>query len=261
MQVRINVLGIPVDTLTAAEIDDRLRMFLLTDTLHHIVTVNPEIVMWAQRDREYRSLLQTAALCLPDGVGLVIAARMRHTKISRLTGWELTHHLLRIAQEEHARVALLGGDGYTTHVAALRIKNEFPGVHIVAAEAGPKIRIEHGKMLLDEGEHRLLVEHLRALKPDILLVGYGHPKQEKWIQHIHHEIPSVKIAVGIGGVIDYLSGRVLRAPAALRFLGLEWLFRLVRQPWRLPRIYTATVRFLLAVKRERRKDSIDQSLR
>lgn len=259
MHARLNILGIPVDTLTAAEIEDRLRMFLLTDTLHHIVTVNPEIVMWAQQDREYRSLLQTAALCLPDGVGLVLAARMRQSTIKRMTGWELTHRLLRVAQEEHARVAVLGGDGHVTHVAALRMKKEFPGVQIIAAEAGPKIRIEHGLLRLDEGEHQLLVEHLRALKPDILLVGYGHPKQEKWIQHIHHELPSVKIAVGIGGVIDYLSGHVMRAPAVLRYFGLEWLFRLMRQPWRLPRIYTATVKFLLAVKRERQEDGIDQS--
>ncbi len=248
----MKLLGVRVDTYDRHDVEDRLRMFVLSKSAHRISTINPELAMWAQHDSEFRALLNTSDLALPDGFGLTLAARRQGTRIHRITGFDLVIELMRIAQEEHATVFLLGGKDWSVHHAALKIKKLFPGVKVVGAEAGPEITHHGGYLQVDNDEHRLIIDHLKLLKPEILLVGFGHPKQEKWIAKALPNLPSVRIAVGVGGVFDYLSGSVMRAPSVMRALGLEWLFRLFRQPWRLARIYTATVRFLIAVSREKR---------
>lgn len=247
-----SILGIHVDILSETEVEDKLQQFLLQSSSHHIVTLNPEIVMWAQKDAEYKSILENASLTTADGFGIVVAGRLKNRKIPRMTGYDLTIKVLKIAEKEHASVFLLGDDSHVAHFAGHKIKKQFPSLRIIGAEAGPKIKIHNNKMIVDPEEREYLVEHINLLKPDILLVAFGHPKQEKWIADVLPELHSIKIAVGIGGVLDYLSGKIQRAPKIVRVLGLEWLFRLLRQPWRFPRIITATIRFMIAIFREPR---------
>ncbi|MFC1687330.1 WecB/TagA/CpsF family glycosyltransferase [Patescibacteria group bacterium] len=254
MNTKFTLLGVNIDILSKTEVDDRLRSFILSSSSHHIVTLNPEIVMWAQKDEEYKSILHNASLTTADGIGIVVAGKLKGHTISRFTGYDLTMNILHIAEEEHASVFLLGDDSHVAHFAGHKIKKQFPLLKIVGAEAGPRIKLRNKKMFVDLEEREYLIEHINMLKPDILLVAFGHPKQEKWIADVLSELHSVRIAVGIGGVLDYLSGKIQRAPRIFRAIGLEWLFRLFRQPWRFPRIVTATVRFMIALIKEPKID-------
>ncbi|MFA6908823.1 MAG: WecB/TagA/CpsF family glycosyltransferase [Patescibacteria group bacterium] len=248
----LRILDVRVDTVTQHTIDDYIHRFLREKKLHHIVTVNPEIVMYAQTDNAYARILDEASLCVPDGIGLVYAARHSGTRIKRLTGYDLLTHLMHVAEHEQVPVFFLGGGQDVAHAAALRIKKKFPGLRVVGAEEGLRHPHEGVPDTSDDEQHKYLIEHLNLVQPKILLVAFGHPKQEKWIYEYASKIPSVHIAVGVGGLFDYISGKVRRAPWIFRAAGLEWLFRLVRQPWRLPRIGVATFKFVRQITKKRK---------
>lgn len=247
------LLQVHISDLTTGQVGDVLQRFLLTKKQHHIVTVNPEILMYARRDGGYREILNRSSLNVADGVGITLAGRLHGCIFHRITGFDLVMKLMRIATEERTTVFFLGGhDAHLAHRAALNVKKRFPGLHIVGAESGPQLRMEGTTLVIDRAEQDLIVDHLNLLKPRVLLVGFGHPKQEKWIAQTLSRLPSVRIVLGVGGVFDYLAETVVRAPKVMRAAGLEWLFRLLRQPWRLPRILTATIAFSFAVLHDKR---------
>jgi N-acetylglucosaminyldiphosphoundecaprenol N-acetyl-beta-D-mannosaminyltransferase len=210
---------------------------------HHVVTVNPEFVMAAQRDAAFRTVLNEAQLAVPDGIGLNLAARWTGQQLgSRVPGVELCERLALLSVQRGYRIYLLGAAPGVAEATAAALERRFPGVVIAGCFAGSP-RAE------DEAAIR---ERLRAARPDILLVAYGAPQQDLWIARQQPQL-NIPVALGVGGAFDYLSGRVVRAPRWMRQLGLEWLFRLIRQPWRWKRIWTAVVRFPLAVRRAQRR--------
>jgi N-acetylglucosaminyldiphosphoundecaprenol N-acetyl-beta-D-mannosaminyltransferase len=211
-------------------------------TAFQVATVNPEFVMRARRDHRFRQVLQRASLRTADGVGLLLAGRiLRHPLPERVTGVELTRGVARSAAERGDRVFFLGAAPGVAEAAAEALTREFPGLPVAGTLAGDSS---------EAGDDEALAA-VRAGKPDIILVAYGAPAQELWLAR-NLDVSGAAAGIGVGGTFDYLSGRVRRAPAWMRRAGLEWLYRLLREPSRARRMAVLPV-FLLLVMRQRLK--------
>ncbi len=222
----VRILGLPVHDLTLPELVDRVRAWVRAepDRLHQIVTLNPEMVMAARRLPEFRATIERADLVTADGVGIVLAARLLGRPLrGRVTGVDLVEALAAAGDPELA-LFLLGAAPGVAERAARRLETRSPGCRIAGVWAGSPRPEESGPSLARIAETR----------PAVLLVAYGAPAQELWIARHRSELEraGVVVAVGVGGAFDYLAGVVPRAPRPLRRLGLEWLYRLIRQPWR-----------------------------
>ena len=204
----------------------------------HIATVNPEFVMRARRDADFHDLLERTRLNVPDGVGVVVAGRLGGRRIpGRVTGVALMHEAMRLAAVREWSVALVGGAPGVAEAAAKRLVRDVPGLRPPRTYGGARG---------PEGDDAAR-EFLRDAQPRILCVGYGAPHQEFWIDR-NLDADAACVAIGIGGTLDYLSGRVPRAPEALRSAGLEWAYRLWRQPSRWRRMQVLPIFAALAVR-------------
>lgn len=187
-----------------------------------VVTLNPEIAMAAQRDPALRLAVESADLVVADGIGLVWAAAMTGRKLpGRVPGVELLEGLLADAARLGLRVFFLGARPEAVAEAARRAVARFPGL--------PLVGYHHGYFRPAEEEHVLAT--VRAAKPDLLFAGMGAERELKWLFR-HRERLGARVAMGVGGSFDVLAGRLRRAPAWVRRLHLEWLFRLVQEPGR-----------------------------
>jgi len=222
----IRILGVRVDVVAMEAAADRIEVLAASGGRHLVATVNPEFIMRARRDPDFARVLESASLCLADGAGVTWAARRAGTPLpGRVTGTDLVPVLARRSAERGLRLFLLGGGEGVAGEVADRLREVAPGVVIAGChggEAGP------------EGDAES-VALINAARPDVLLVAYGAPRQEMWHDR-NRERLAVPVAIGVGGAFDYLSGRVSRAPSWLRAAGLEWLYRLLRQPRRLGRM-------------------------
>ncbi len=236
----IRVLGVRVDDLDTEGTLDRIEELLARGGHHLVATVNPEFVMLARRDPEFHRLLESAALCLADGWGVTWAARRQGRSLAaRVTGVDLIPALAERAARRGWRLFLLGAaPGVAESVSGL-LRHRHPELVIAGSHAG--VAGPEG----DEESLRLIA----AARPDIVLVAYGAPRQELWISRNLARLEA-GVGIGVGGAFDYLSGRVPRAPAWMRRAGLEWLYRLLRQPWRARRM-AVLPRFALEVLRAR----------
>lgn len=241
---RIRILGVAIDDVTLAEALERIAAFIAAGTPHHVVTVNPEFVMEARHNAEFRRVLAAADLATVDGFGLVLAARWRGTPFrERVTGVALSEQIAAQAARRGWSLFLLGAAPGVAERAAMALRRAHPALRIAGCYAG-------SPRPADEPAIRARI--IQA-QPEVLLVAYGHPAQDLWIARNQPHL-RVPMAIGVGGVFDYLAGEVPRAPAWLRQLGLEWLYRLIRQPRRWRRIIVAVPLFLWAALRERRSD-------
>jgi N-acetylglucosaminyldiphosphoundecaprenol N-acetyl-beta-D-mannosaminyltransferase len=192
---------------------------------HRVATVNPEYVMRAQKDREFARVLASADLCLADGTGVVWALRRQGCSLPRpVAGTDLVPPLAALCARRGLRLFLLGAGPGVAASLADELRSRHPALE-VAAHAGSPDPADDDETL------RLVREH----RTQVLLVAYGAPKQELWIDRLKDRL-GVSMAIGVGGAFDYLTGRVPRAPAWMREAGLEWLHRLARQPWRIRRM-------------------------
>ncbi len=219
------MLGVRVDCVDMPKALARIEKLVEAGGHHLVATVNPEFVMRAHNDHEFARVLESADLCLPDGSGVVWAARRQGCDMrGPVTGVDLIPPLAALCARRGWRLFLLGAE---------------PGV---AAELAAKLKMEHPELDVDQyagsaepAADDETVDRVAAHRPHVLLVAFGAPKQELWIDRAGRRV-EVPVAVGVGGAFDYLTGRVPRAPAWMRRAGLEWLFRLVRQPWRVRRM-------------------------
>jgi N-acetylglucosaminyldiphosphoundecaprenol N-acetyl-beta-D-mannosaminyltransferase len=208
-----------------------------------VCTANPEFLMAAQRDPEFRRVLLAADLVLPDGVGLLWAARWLGRRLpERVPGSDLIYRLAELAARRGWRLYFLGAAEGVAQAAANRLQARYPGLVVAGAYAGSPA----------PAEEDALVARVVAARPDVLLVAYGAPAQDKWIARNRLGLV-VPVSLGVGGSFDFVAGVARRAPRWLQRLGLEWFHRLWRQPWRAGRIYTAVVAFPLAVFRAGRR--------
>ncbi len=210
--------------------------FIAEGGAHQICTVNPEFVMHALRDPAFFRTLERADLNVPDGVGLLWAGRILKQPLrERVPGVELMEALAARAAERGWRVFLLGAAEGVADRAAAVLQRRCPGLAVVGTFAGSP-RPEDAPEIL---------ERLRRARPDLLFVAYGAPQQDLWIARYQPAL-RIPVAMGVGGAFDFIAGVVPRAPRWMREIGLEWLYRLIRQPWRWRRM-RALPRFVLAV--------------
>jgi N-acetylglucosaminyldiphosphoundecaprenol N-acetyl-beta-D-mannosaminyltransferase len=236
----IHLLGVPVHQLTTAEALGQVVRFMTEPRLHQLATVNPEFVMTAQQDAQFHQILNQADLCLADGVGLILASRWRGQPLpERIAGSEFVYHLAQLAARERWRLFLLGAAPGVAEEAAAIFQSRYPGLTIAGTYAGSP----------DPSENDAIVQRVNESQADILFVAYGAPKQDKWIARNRNSLTTVRVAMGVGGSLDFITGRSIRAPRWLQRAGLEWLHRLYHEPWRWRRML-ALPRFVLAVLAE-----------
>lgn len=239
----VYVLGVRVDRVSQAQALDRLMTIVAQrrasgDQLpcQQLITVNPEFVMAAQRDASFRQAINEAALVVADGVGVVWATRyLRAATPERITGVDTLVALARRCAEAGYRLYLLGAAPGVAEKTALRLQSLAPGLQIAGTYAGTPA----------PAEEEAIIERVRAARADVLCVAYGAPAQDLWICRNLSRLP-VALAAGVGGAYDFISGHQRRAPRVMQRLGLEWLFRLYREPWRWRRML-ALPRFALRV--------------
>lgn len=234
------VLGVRVDPVTQAQAVARIDEWLQERTpMRQVVTVNTEFVMEARRNTAFRLCLNEAALNVPDSVGMLFAARLQGRRLTeRVGGVELTDALARHAAHHGYRLFLLGAAEGVASQAARALQRRYPGLQIAGTYAGSP----------HAGDRDAILTRLRQAAPDILFVAYGAPEQELWISQQLALLPP-GVAVGVGGTFDYLAGLRPRAPRWMQRMWLEWLFRLITQPWRWRRM-GALPHFAVAVLAE-----------
>ncbi|MFA5076503.1 MAG: WecB/TagA/CpsF family glycosyltransferase [Patescibacteria group bacterium] len=247
--MKISILGVNIDSLSWSEVLARVQSFLVSPGRYTIVTPNPEFIVLAQRDEKFKHVLNSASLAVPDGVGLVLASYLLGNRINRrIAGVDLVEKICQLAAYNNKSIYFLGGQAGVGEKAATVLQQKFPKLKIAGVNSNLIIPAQ-GQAA--DYQNQAVIDRVNQAQPDILLVALGQGKQEKWIYHNLSKLPSVKIAMGVGGSLDFISGIVKRAPVLWRRLGLEWLWRLFTQPWRLGRIWRATVYFSYLVIRFR----------
>ncbi len=219
------VLGVRVDCLDMQGTLDRIQELAGAGGHHLVATVNPEFIMRARRDSEFARVLESADLCLADGTGVVWAARRQGCSISgSVTGTDLIPPLAALSARRGLRLFLLGAAPGVAAELAGQLRTTHPQLEVASHAGSPDPSSDDETLTL-----------IRAHRTQVLLVAFGAPKQELWIDRLKDRLGPV-VGIGVGGAFDYLTGRVRRAPVWMRRSGLEWLYRLVRQPWRLRRM-------------------------
>lgn len=187
-----------------------------------ICTVNPEFIIDARRDPAFATVLRQADLCVPDGVGVVLAARLQGVRLrERVTGSDGIYHLCEAAAQRGWRVYFLGAAPGIAEQTAAALLHRYPTLTIAGSDGGNP----------HDAEWPAIRQRLAAAKPDLLFVAYGHPRQDLWINRHRCELPA-RVAIGVGGAFDFVVGVRKRAPRPVQRLGLEWLHRLLHEPWR-----------------------------
>jgi len=198
---------------------------------YYIVTPNPEFLVMAHKDNDYKNILNNAKLALADGIGVVWGARFLGKPLKqRVSGTDLTESLCNYMSKRPITVSFLGGGPKIAELTAECLQKKYPGLKVSWFSQ------EYDKSLKDK-------------KTDILFVAFGAPKQEIWIAKNLDNL-NAKVVMGVGGAFDFITGKVPRAPRLLRNLGLEWLFRLIVQPWRIKRQFSL-IKFVFLVIKEK----------
>ncbi len=238
----LSILGVPVHDVTTEETLALIDQFVREKTPHQICTVNTEFIMAARQDGEFMRILNHSALNLPDSIGVVWAARrLGHPLRERVAGSDLVALIADRAQTTGWRIFLLGAAEGVAEQAASILRDRYPKTNIAGTYAGsPQPEEEAG-----------IAAQIWKSQADLLLVAYGAPRQDKWIDR-NIERAGVAVAIGIGGSLDFIAGTQKRAPRWMQSLGLEWLYRLIREPWRWRR-QLALPRFVWQVLSAQRK--------
>ncbi len=246
------------DFLTRQAFWNLLEKWLNSNHFHHVVTLNPEMVVQAETDTQFREAVGQATLRIPDGTGLVwaqwyirsefwalwpslFAFSFRH--VERIQGVEVVEQLARMCAERALPMYLLGGTAAQVSGTAEKLRKQFPRLIVATSPShafdvnGP-VDILHG---------------IQAAQPAVLLVAYGAPNQTVWIEKHRGDLPSVRVVVGVGGAFAILSEERPRAPRWMRQLNMEWLWRLTLEPSRLPRIWRAVVEFPRLIARQKKR--------
>jgi N-acetylglucosaminyldiphosphoundecaprenol N-acetyl-beta-D-mannosaminyltransferase len=257
MNTSLSILGVPFHSVTLKETIQILEKSCDEKRKLFCVTPNPEICLLAFKDSKYRSILQSADLSIPDGFGILWAARylngsrnlfrwlgtlltphqtFKNTPLpERVTGTDVMKEFCR--KQKHRRVFLLGASDHVNKLLAQKLLLQ--GVKVVgnfSGDSSPALEFSLRKMINSSGA-------------EVLFVAFGAPKQEAWITRNLPHLPSVKVAMGVGGAFDFLSGTKKRAPSWMRTFGIEWLYRLLIEPSRFKRICKATILFPWTVYR------------
>jgi len=234
--MRTDILGVGFDSISTGDAVLRASEMMRGDGKAYIVTPNPEIVWLCRRNESLRDAVNGAGLVLPDGIGIVMAARILGTPLpgGRVTGIDFSSGLFRVMAGTGGSVFLLGSKPGVAEEAGRRLAAAYPGLIIAGALDG----------YFTEDEP--VIARINSIKPDLLLVCLGFPKQEFWMAENLGRL-DVSLCAGLGGSIDVFAGSVKRAPAFFRKCGLEWFYRLILQPWRIKRMIKLPLFLLLVI--------------
>ena len=222
--MRVDVLGVAFDNVTLDEAVARAMALLEEDGPHLAATPNPEIVQCAGRDPEYARILADADLVIPDGIGIIHAAKILGRPLKgRVPGIDFASALMVRLAETGRRLFLLGAAPGVAEQAAVHLQAAHPGLVICGTH--------DGYFKADEP----VIQKIRDARADVVFVCLGFPKQEKWIA-AHGKETGARLLIGLGGSLDVFAGKVERAPEQFQKLGLEWLYRLMKQPSRAGRM-------------------------
>jgi lipopolysaccharide heptosyltransferase II len=236
----VHILGVRADKITYDEALARIEGFIAEGSPHQVVTVNPEFIMASRRDFIFRQILDRAALAIPDGVGLLWAARWLGCPLAeRVAGVDMVERLAAFSARRGYRLFFLGAAEGVAERAIAILQARYSGMAAVGAYAGSPA---------PEEEEDRLVEMVRTAQPDVLFVAYGAPAQDKWIARNLPRL-GVPVCMGVGGAFDFIAGVAVRAPRWMQRLGLEWLHRLGHEPWRWRRMLALPAFALLVLLR------------
>ena len=257
MKNRVEILGIPLDALTRQESAKKFVDFCDGKKQVFTATPNAEIVLESLENKQLKKFLQESGLNTPDAISLLWASMVQEENWSkiravgellllpfrrntwkkhlpqRVCGSDIFYDICEEAQSRGKSIFLLGGMGEVPKNAKEIVQKKYPKLKVLGGVSGSPF----------EKDDEWVVEEVNKQKPDILFLAYGCPLQELWIERNLNKCPSVKVAMGIGGTFDFVTGNLKRAPKMFQSLGLEWLWRLILQPSRFKRIMRAVVVF------------------
>lgn len=239
----ISILGVKVHLVSKTEALDAVFSFFNDSKLNIIHTINPEFILNALEDEEYRKILNSASLAVADGIGILKAAKYQHVKVpERIGGCDLAQDIMDKMQGTHWSVFILGASQNNLDAAIKNLKIKFPGLDIAGSHNG----------YFTDSDDETIINEINESKANLLLVGMGGiKKQETWVYKYRDKL-NVQASMGIGGSIDVYSGNIKRAPLWMQRFGLEWLFRTLQEPKkRLKRIYKIPLFLWLALKEQK----------
>ena len=280
---RVKLFNLPVDQVDFKSAVLQCDRLIKIPGLKWTVTLNPEILLLAQKDSELQTAIQKANLVTADGMGLiwgltylatqkptanfflkwmrVLGSGIRfffshsyRKKVfpERVAGVDLVKVLFALAAKQGYRIFLLGGQKGVAETLKAKLEEKYPQIKIVGATKGFDLKVNRDRLVILNSDQELRVKHLiQKTNPHLLLVAFGPPKQERWIFQNQSALKGVKLAIGVGGTFDFLIGKAKRAPKFLQQIGLEWLWRLVVEPKRFKRMVTTLPRFIKLVANQK----------
>lgn len=223
---KVKILGVTVDSITMRDALARIEKYLKERKPRLIATANAEMIMRATSDMELKKILNDANLVVPDGAGTVWAARHLGCDMpERVAGYDLAQELMRVAPKKGYKFYFFGSAPGVADKAKAKAEELYPGIKVVGTRDG---------FFKPEDEAQIIAD-IKAVKPDVLLVALGVPKQEKWL-YAHMKELKVPVSIGVGGTFDVMAGVMQRAPLWMQKAKLEWLFRGLKQPSRAGRL-------------------------
>jgi exopolysaccharide biosynthesis WecB/TagA/CpsF family protein len=230
LRKQVRLMNVPFDVVTMSQTLDRIGGMISTKKPHYLATANVDFLVQSRSDIELRNILDEAHLVVCDGTPLIwLSKLLRRALPERVAGSDLVPRLLERAECEGWRVFFLGGEPRALTLAVQNVEAKHPNIQIAGAFSPPFAP-------LDRMDHETICQHVREARPDLLLVSFGCPKQEKWIARNYAAL-GVPVSIGVGATIDFLAGTVKRAPRWMQIVGMEWIFRLAQEPRRLLKRY------------------------
>ncbi len=225
---KIEIMNIPIYNVTMTEALQKLEHFAKGERVHRVFTPNPEIIMLARENTKLSSILREADLVVPDGIGVVIASKLMkgNSLKERVAGYDMVQNTMKQAVNKGYKYYFFGSKPGVAEKAAEEMRKTYPGIQIVGTHDG----------YFKPEESEQIVEDINKSGANILLVALGAPKQEIWIEENKMKLTHVRVAIGVGGSLDVMAGMVKRAPLIYQKLGLEWFYRLIKEPTRFGRM-------------------------
>ena len=237
MTDKVNVLGVKIDKITIDEAANKILDFTNeTDKARYVFTPNSEMIMEAYKNEQFKTVLNSADILSADGIGVVYASKiLKNPILERCAGYDIACSLLKLLDENKKSLYLFGSRDEVVQAAAKNINEKYKNINICGLQNG----------FFDEEKEKQIIEDINEKKPDVVFVCLGFPKQEYWIYNNAKNL-NAKVFMGLGGSLDVFAGAVKRAPLFFQKLGIEWLYRLCKQPQRFMRM-TVLPKFALTV--------------